>query len=151
MARRILGDRQHSVANITTHVGQSAREAESRVRKRGRSPDYLNVLAVLDTTSGHPLPAETMADIRTTIDREFALGHTAPIGLVGECFLGPPFEVHILDFGGSIVEHFEVTRPMPPNYERARTLACHPSYLFIEIHGDHMVAIRTDGSSVEVN
>jgi hypothetical protein len=35
---------------------------------------------------------------------------------------------------------------MPPLYERARALALHPSYLFIEIYPDTLRAISIDGS-----
>lgn len=69
-------------------------------------------------------------------------------GIVAACFLGPPYRVHVLDFAGRIVEHYEAGRSMPDPFERARSLALHPEYLCVEVYGEGMVAIRSDGTSV---
>jgi len=69
-----------------------------------------------------------------------------PIGIVSQCYLGEPYEVHICDLEGGIIEHFETFQSMPPLYERARTLALHPSYAFIEIYQDTLRAVSTDGA-----
>jgi hypothetical protein len=69
-----------------------------------------------------------------------------PLGIVSQCYLGAPYEVHICDLGGGIVEHFETFRTMPPLYERARALAGHSSYAFIEVYADTLRAVSLDGS-----
>lgn len=69
-----------------------------------------------------------------------------PVGIVSQCYLGAPYEVHICDLGGGIIEHFESFRQMPPLYERARALASHPSYSFIEIYADTLRVVSLDGS-----
>ena len=69
-----------------------------------------------------------------------------PIGIVSQCYLGSPYEVHICDLGGGIIEHFETFRSMPTVYERGRALALHRSYAFIEIYPDTMRAVALDGS-----
>jgi hypothetical protein len=69
-----------------------------------------------------------------------------PMGIVSRCYLGAPYEVHICDLGGGIVEHFETFRGMPPLYERARSLAGHSSYAFIEVYADTLRAVSADGS-----
>jgi hypothetical protein len=69
-----------------------------------------------------------------------------PIGIVSQCYLGAPYEVHICDLGGGIIEHFETFRSMPLLYERGRTLALHRSYAFIEIYPDTLRAVSLDGS-----
>jgi len=69
-----------------------------------------------------------------------------PLGIVSECYLGPPYQVHICDLGGCIIEHFERNRLMPNQFERARSLALHPSYAFIEIYIDCVRAVGLDGA-----
>jgi hypothetical protein len=69
-----------------------------------------------------------------------------PMGIVSQCYLGAPYEVHICDLSGGIIEHFETFRSMPPLYERARALALHRSYSFIEIYTDSLRAVGLDGS-----
>lgn len=69
-----------------------------------------------------------------------------PVGIVSQCYLGAPYEAHICDLAGGIIEHFETFRAMPPLYERGRVLALHPSYAFIEIFSDTLRAVSIDGS-----
>jgi hypothetical protein len=73
-----------------------------------------------------------------------------PVGIVSQCYLGAPYEVHICDLAGGIIEHFETFRSMPPLYERARALALHQSYVFIEIYPDTLRAVSVDGSVSEI-
>ena len=79
----------------------------------------------------------------------FSLPISLPIGLVSVCYLGDPYEVHILDLEGNIMQHFKVGESMPTAFERARTLALHPSYSFVEVYTNTLRAIREDGSVSE--
>jgi hypothetical protein len=69
-----------------------------------------------------------------------------PIGIVSQCYLGAPYEVHICDLGGGIIEHFQIYRPMPPLFERGRSLALHPGYAFVEVYPDTLRAVSLDGA-----
>lgn len=69
-----------------------------------------------------------------------------PIGLVARCHLGSPFVVHVCDLSGMIVEHYPADRSMPAPFERARSLALHPSYVYVEVYRDSLRAVAPDGS-----
>ncbi len=67
------------------------------------------------------------------------------LGVVSRCQLGAPYVVHICDLAGNIVEHFESFRTMPALYERARGLAMHSAYCFVEVYPDTLRAISASG------
>lgn len=69
-----------------------------------------------------------------------------PIGIVSRCYLGAPYEVHMLDVTGSIIEHFEVYRAMPDGLEKARRLALNGNYAFIEVYHHEMRAVAENGT-----
>jgi hypothetical protein len=112
-----------------------------------RSSAYAAAVARLDAGQ---LSTADLAGVMEAIASAFPLGTAQPLGLVSQCYLGPPYEVHILDLIGQIVEHFQRGRAMPPSYERARRLAAHPAYEFIEVYEDVLVCVRGDGSVTEV-
>jgi hypothetical protein len=91
------------------------------------------------------------SDLASAIAAEFGLGETNPLGLVAECFLGPPYQVHVIDLVGQIVEHYQGSQPMPDRFERARRLAVHPAYVAVEVYADRLVCVRADGTAVEIN
>ncbi|HEX3579601.1 MAG TPA: hypothetical protein VHY33_13640 [Thermoanaerobaculia bacterium] len=101
----------------------------------------------------HQQNAAALQELLDTIAAEFpGLGvDDRPIGVVSKCFLGPPYEVHICDVAGGIVEHFEKWRSMPPLFERARSLAGHGAYAFIEIYLTNLRAVAADGSVSVLN
>jgi len=96
----------------------------------------------------HHADRKALDDLIDAITQEFPeLGiEQRPLGIVSQCYLGAPYEVHICDFGGGIVEHFETFRSMPPLFERGRTLSLHPSYAFVEIYQDTLRAVSVDGA-----
>jgi len=96
----------------------------------------------------HQQNAAALQELLDAIGAEFPdLGiDQRPLGTVSKCFLGGPYEVHRCDLDGNIVEHFERHRAMPPYFERARSLAAHGAYRFIEIYADSLRAIAADGS-----
>ena len=74
-----------------------------------------------------------------------------PLGVVAKCFLGDQYEVHILDLTASqITKHFKIGEVMPGDFEKARTLATHNAYAFIEVYTDKLVLIRADGSATKL-
>jgi len=64
--------------------------------------------------------------------------------------LGHPYEVHTLDLTGQIIEHFKIGHTLPLTLERARTLALHPSYAFIEVYAKRMVTVSDSGQTAVI-
>jgi len=120
--------------------------AGARLRRR-RSASYVEVAGRLDV-GPHRTDAAALATLLEAIASEFPdlTLEQRPLGIVAACHLGPPFQVHLCDLSGGILEHFEANRPMPPPFERARSLALHPSYCLIEVYTDTLRAIGRDGT-----
>lgn len=116
-----------------------------RLRER-RSAAYLQAVARLDA-GVHHADRTGLDSLTAAIATEFPeLGiEQRPLGMVCVCGLGPPYEVHICDLEGSIIEHFETFRSMPPLFEPARSLALHPRYTMIEVYRDRLCAIDANG------
>lgn len=131
-------------ARKTTHL--SPAQVQQRLRQR-RAPRYLEQIGRLDAGTHHQ-NAAALRELLEAITAEFPeLGiDERPLGIVATCRLGPPYEVHICDFGGSIVEHYERSRSMPPLFERARPLTAHGAYQFIEVYVTTLRAVGADGS-----
>ena len=69
------------------------------------------------------------------------------LGHVAACYLGAPYEVHVLDMaGGGIIEHYKAGHPLPGGLEKARNIAMRGGYAFIEVYVDCCRAIKDDGS-----
>lgn len=117
-----------------------------RLREK-RSRTYVEVFSRIDVV-GYQSDRNALDSLLGTISNEFPelSSDQLPLGIVSRCYLGLPFEVHICDFNGEIVEHFEIHRPMPTLFERARCLALHPSYAFIEVFNDTLRAVCVDGA-----
>ena len=150
MARPILGAPQARVHPIASSPGPRSTiqgpELQHRLRQT-RSHAYVDAMKRLDAGTHHADRAALEALIDAIASEFPELGiEQRPLGIVSQCYLGAPYEVHICDLGGGIVEHFETFRAMPPLYERARALAAHSSYAFIEIYSDTMRAVSLDGS-----
>lgn len=121
-------------------------QLQQRLRQT-RSRAYLEAMTRLDA-GGHHVDRAALESLIEAIANEFPeLGiEERPMGLVSRCYLGAPYEVHICDLSGGIIEHFETRRSMPPPFERGRALALHPGYVFIEVYADTLRAISPDGS-----
>jgi hypothetical protein len=152
MTRPILGA---PVSHEKLQRGETARQTHSRLAgpqlsmrlRERRSPKYIEVMQRLDAGTHQPR-VTALQDLLDAIAEEFSeLGiDQRPLGIVSKCRLGEPYEVHRCDLDGSIVEHFQRHRSMPPLFERARGLAAHGGYALIEIYADTMRAIGADGS-----
>jgi hypothetical protein len=70
-----------------------------------------------------------------------------PIGIVSRCCLGEDYEVHTLDRTGGIIQHYRRRQSLPTLLERARSLALHSEYLFVEVYVDSLVAVRAGGET----
>jgi len=118
------------------------------VRAVARGARYLAGLVDIDS----PEPGGVdVSGIAEAIEAEFTMADTLPLGLVARCHLGSPYEVHVLDMTGHIIEHYYSLQAMPQPFERARTLALHDAYAAIEVYSDRMVCVRPDGTTAVVN
>lgn len=157
MPRSILGTETRSPAlTVDDSAGaakahRSPAQVAQRLRQK-RSSAYLDRMQRLDAGSHQP-NAAALQELLSAIAAEFPeLGiDERPIGIVARCFLGSPYEVHICDVAGGIIEHFQHWRSMPPLFERARSIAAHGAYAFIEIYVSTVRAVAADGAVSVLN
>ncbi len=157
MPRSILGTETRSPALtiggnpeiVKTHL--SPVQVAQRLRQK-RSSAYLERMQRLDA-GAHQQDTAGLQALLDAITAEFPeLGvDDRPLGVVSRCFLGPPYEVHICDITGGIIEHFPRGRSMPPLFERARAIAAHGAYAFIEIYVGTIRAVAADGAVSVLN
>lgn len=156
MARTILGSGPSAldVSSLTTRQSAaspllllSAKAVEDRLRQR-RSSAYVEAMTKLDA-GGHAHTRDSLdallAAIRSELP-ELTIEHL-PLGIVARCRLGPPYEVHTLDRDGSIIRHFKTFEALPALMERARALALHPGYAFIEVYAEKLIAVADNGDT----
>ena len=151
MTRRILQSPRPAVqsragASVPHSSPATRAQLESRLRRK-RSAGYLEAVRRLDAGT-HLADREALKSLLEEISREFpdlSLDQL-PLGILSTCHLGAPYQVHICDLGGEIVEHYETFRPMPAPFESARSLALHPSYAFVEVYADGCRAVSPDGA-----
>jgi hypothetical protein len=129
----------------------SKAEIEARLRQK-RSANYIRTMTQLDAGCHCQDPRAVEALIaaiqqelpEVTIDK-------LPIGIVCRCFLGEDYEVYTLDRTGGIIQHYRRSQALPPLLERARSLASHSQYLFVEVYVDSLVAVRSNGETSYIN
>lgn len=112
-----------------------------------RSKNYLDLITSLDAKT--ITETKGWEELMNAVQEEFGTAdvESLPIGIVAKCFLGHPHEVHTLDLSASqIVKHYKIGEPLPVDFEKARTLAKHNSYAFIEVYQDKLLLIREDGT-----
>jgi hypothetical protein len=128
------------------HAGLREPQLGKRLREK-RSIAYVEAIKKIDAGSyqSNQAALESLIQAISNEFPELGIGQL-PLGIVSRCYLGSPFEVHICDLNGEIIEHFETYRSMSAPFERARSLALHPAYAFIEVFSDTLRAITTDGS-----
>jgi hypothetical protein len=128
-------------------TSKNSTRASGRLHDGTRSENYRKALRALDS-SGR-LGAVEIDGFVDDIRKEFADRYcSAPLGIVGKCYLGEPFEVHTLALDGAIIEHYRRGQALPGALERARALAESPAYLAVEVYPDRLVCARADGSIV---
>jgi hypothetical protein len=126
---------------------ESARANTLPVLTAARSGAYLDAFRRLDAR-GPVTPADFAAEadrIRREFDDKWA---ATPLGLVAHCYLGRPYEAHVVDVAGGIVQHYTTGQSLPLGLERARPLANTEDYLVIEVYPNQLVCIRPDGATV---
>jgi hypothetical protein len=119
-------------------------ELDRRLLAR-RSNLYVKAMAALDAGT-HQQNRAGLEALLDAIRQEFPEVHPSsqPLGIVARCHL-EHHEVHTLDCVGGILRHFKPAEAMPGLLERARTLALHPAYAFVEVYNGWMRAVRASG------
>lgn len=117
-----------------------------RLLRKRRSKEYMDAIHKLDA-GGHVCNQNKVDEIIETIRGEFPETEIAKIllGYVGICYLGKPYEVHLLDISGSIVQHYKEGQTLPNGLEKARGIAMRGGYCFIEVYADCYRAIDSNG------
>lgn len=162
MARSILGVAPAGASldlSTATRSGQagtsgaqlSAAQLQARLRQK-RSTAYIEAMTRLDAGGHIHSPAAAQA-FQEAIRREMpdVSIDSLPHGIVARCHLGPPYEVHTLDCSGQIVQHYKNHQALPPALERARSLALHPGYAFIEVYAQRLVAVSASGQTALID
>ncbi len=129
---------------------QSGFRSERDILKK-RSAKYVRIFSSLDTKS--LTEVQGWNKLMQQVHEEFGTAElkSLPIGIVSKCFLGESYEVHILDLSAAqIIKHFKLNEAMPSDYEKARTLALHNAYAFVEVYTDKVIVIREDGSAIKI-
>ena len=67
-----------------------------------------------------------------------------PHGIVARCCL-EHHEVHMFDCAVGLVTHYKRHEELPPSLEHARSIALHPTYVFVEVHPSWMSIVRDTG------
>ncbi|HTW84275.1 MAG TPA: hypothetical protein VMD91_09430 [Candidatus Sulfotelmatobacter sp.] len=114
----------------------------------------MQVIASALDAGGYVDDRSRVAALMQALEKEFpelALA-SFPRGIVARCYLGEPYEVHTLDLVlGQIITHYKRGQGLPDGLERARSLALHPDYAFVEVYADELRPVRADGAVTVVN
>lgn len=157
MARTILHtpiDRVRTAANVVSRERATSAVAVdvTLLLRKQRSAQYLAAVASLDAGTHLHDPVAYQA-FQQAIQEEFsgiAIDDFPLLGIVARCNLGRPFEVHTLDLKGQIVRHYKSIELLPPQLERARSLALHSAYAFVEVYTDRLVAVSSAGDTAVI-
>jgi len=119
---------------------------EKRLREK-RSSKYMEIMKQLDISGCH-MDQQKYQEFIDAINQEFpdVDFENQLLGIVATCYLGQPYEVHTLDLTGNIVVNYKRNEDMPGLLNRARSLALHGGYDFIEVYIDCLRAVKSDGT-----
>ncbi|WP_019413915.1 hypothetical protein [Paenisporosarcina sp. TG20] len=128
-----------------TTVNLTGLALEKRLRKK-RSSSYVNAIKKIDAggVKGSHILIE---ELKEAILGEFPdlNPYHFPVGIISLCYLGHPYEVHTLNTELEIINHYKKGEALPESMERARVIAQHPSYDFIEVYSDMLRAVSSNG------
>jgi hypothetical protein len=118
-----------------------------RLLRKSRSKEYMDAIHQLDA-GGHVHNKKEVNEIINTIKSEFPDVDINGIllGFVAKCYLGAPYEAHTLDLVGEIIEHYKRGETLPGGLDKAKSIALHGGYDFIEVYTDCCRAISSNGS-----
>ena len=126
---------------------QANKMKTDRILRKTRSKEYMKALCELDA-GGDVNNKKQVEKIINTIRNEFPEISISSVllGYVSICYLGTPYEVHTLSMAGGILEHYKAGQSLPGELEKARSIAIHGGYAFIEVYIDCCRAIYPDGT-----
>lgn len=133
----------------SSHAISSTRESVFSIKKR--SKDYLNFISKLEDIDVYKING--FKELTDKISNEIGpLGlASSPIGILAKCFLGAPFDVHILGLEAEIIlNHYKISEPLPPSFSKARLLALHNQYSIVEVYNDKFILIDSDGNTTNI-
>lgn len=134
---------------MTSNLKQSQIDKLSldRLLRKSRSKEYMDAIHQLDA-GGHVHNKKEVNEIINTIKSEFPDVDINGIflGFVAKCYLGAPYEAHTLDLVGEIIEHYKRGETLPGGLDKAKSIALHGGYDFIEVYTDCCRAISSNGS-----
>lgn len=143
--RRIIRPAEPTVAPSRSATGSVARSYTVNQRNAVRSPELLDAISRLDTTTSPSARRELVEWIK---QEYVARGGGELVGIMSRCYLGAPFVDHTLDLAGLILDHYAPRDPVPPGLAVARPVAQSGAYLYVEVYSDGMVVpVREDGRS----
>lgn len=117
-----------------------------RILRKNRSKSYMDAMKKLDA-GGHVHNQQKVNEIVEVIREEFpeVTIEDVLLGCISICYLGKPYDVHTLDISGGIIEHYKSGQPLPNGMEKARGIALHGGYEFIEVYVDCCRAVSSTG------
>lgn len=157
MPRPILKPQTQSQTNIILSATQNQQQSNQsqeldkmkvdRLLRKSRSKEYMKTVSNLDA-GGHVHNQHKVNEIINAIHNEFPDLDINGImlGIVSVCYLGKPYEVHSLDITGQIIEHYKSGQTLPGGLEKARSIAMHGGYSFIEVYVDCCRAVSSSGA-----
>ena len=146
-------DQSGSILSVTHQKDQKQEMQQiskmqiDRLLRKPRSKQYMDAMHKLDA-GGHTHNHDQVSEIMNIIRNEFPEIEINGVllGIISECFLGPPYEVHTLDIAGSgIIDHYKAGITLPGGLEKARSIAIRGGYSFIEVYIDCCRAVNSNG------
>ena len=118
-----------------------------RLLRKSWSKEYIDAIHQLDA-GGHVHNQKEVNEIINTVKSEFSNVDINGIllGFVAKYYLGAPYEAHTLNLVGEIVDHYKRGEILPNGLDKAKSIAIHGGYEFIEVYTDCCRAISSNGS-----
>ena len=150
MAKLIFNNKKSISPDIKPSKTFSTGFIDNKTLFKKRSENYFKLVNKLD--EGVINSTEQIQEIIDQIQKELGIPeiHQMPIGIMSKCFLGHPYEVHILDMAGNIIRHYKIGEKMEPLFEPYRRLAIHNAYATIEIYKDKVLLVKENGDIVRL-
>ncbi len=153
LKRSVQQTQTNNVLSVTGNQKQNNQNQQmnkmkiDKLLRQKRSKEYMDALHKLDV-GGHVHNQNKVDEITNAIKREFPEVEISGIllGYVSICYLGKPYEVHTLDIASGIIEHYKSGETLPNGMEKARGIALHGGYEFIEVYVDCCRAVSSNGT-----
>ena len=153
LKRSVQQTQTNNVLSVTGNQKQNNQNQQmnkmkiDKLLRQKRSKEYMDALHKLDV-GGHVHNQNKVDEITNAIKREFPEVEISGIllGYVSICYLGKPYEVHTLDIASGIIEHYKSGETLKNGMEKARGIALHGGYEFIEVYVDCCRAVSSNGT-----